>query len=261
MNSTPSAPSGAPKDQGNKPSSPNTAGNPVAPEESQTSAPPAESPKRGRALAVKDKMRSIMPWWAWILVLGLVAAVLASLLALGMMKSGQNKDRTPAGGATGVSASYPAPTTTGKYDKERETNPVAPPNGGYVPPAQQWVPEQQAPAETSASEEKTSQAPKPQSNRGERPNRSQSSPNGTRPSGPGNNSPSRPNPGNTGGTGTGNGGTNGGGTGNNGGTGTGTGGNSGNGGTSGTGGAGGGNGGANAGDNTNGAGGAAEGGN
>lgn len=135
-----------------------------------------------------------MPWWAWILVLGLIAAVLASALAFAMMKSEQGKPGSPQSKPAGESRTYPAATTTGKYDKERETAPVQPPNSGYIPPAQPQVPVETAPTETSASETKTTEKPKPQHNRGDG-NRSQQYPDSRRPSAP-NNSPNSPSNGN-----------------------------------------------------------------
>lgn len=168
MNSTPSTPSGAPKNEG------------------------APQPKRSRP--IRDKLRAIMPWWAWILVLGLIAAVLASALAFAMMKSGQGKPGSSQSEPVGESRTYPAATTTGKYDKERETAPVQPPNSGYIPPAQPQVPVETAPTETSASEKKTTEKPKPQNNRGDG-NRSQQRPDSRRPSVP-NNSPNSPSTGN-----------------------------------------------------------------
>lgn len=193
MTSTPSAPSGAPKDKGNA-QSPETAGNPETPEDASTSASPAEPQNPKRSHPLMEKMRSIMPWWAWILVVGLIAAVIASLMALALMKTGQNKVGAGSDETAQVSANYPAPTTTGKYDKDRETAPVQPPNSGYIPPVQQQVPEQPAPVETSASEEKTSQQPKPETNR-DKQKQSQHEGGNKRPSAPSNNEPRKPNPG------------------------------------------------------------------
>lgn len=168
MNSTPSTPSGAPENK--------------------------EAPQPKRSRPIRDRLRAIMPWWAWILVLGLIAAVLASALAFAMMKSEQGKPGSPQSKPAGESRTYPAATTTGKYDKERETAPVQPPNSGYIPPAQPQVPVETAPTETSASETKTTEKPRPQHNRGDG-NRSQQHPDSRRPSAP-NNSPNSPSNGN-----------------------------------------------------------------
>lgn len=159
-----------------------------------------------------DKAQSIMPIWAWVVCVGIIMAILLSILAFFMMKTLDVGRDSFTGGDTTLSPPHPAATTTGKWDDAPEIGGGDGTAGSvyteyYVPPA---------PAEPSTEEPQTSE-PKPSSSKpkpSDSPKPEPSAPNAPTTSAPpapsANPSPSpEPTPTSGGDAGTGNGGGNG----------------------------------------------------
>lgn len=91
-----------------------------------------------------EKLQSIMPIWAWVVAMGVIMAILLSLLAVGMMKN-MDVSKDSHGGNAAVTPSRPAATTTGKWDSEPD---IGGGDGSYDPNQEQYY----APAETAAPE-------------------------------------------------------------------------------------------------------------
>ncbi|RIX33842.1 hypothetical protein D3M95_09115 [Corynebacterium falsenii] len=75
----------------------------------------------GENTSIWEKARDFMPVWAWILAVGLVLALLSAIVSFAVMSSAKTTTTGGVGEATQVTPSYPAATTTGKYDDKENT--------------------------------------------------------------------------------------------------------------------------------------------
>ena len=188
-----------------------TPANPTAPDDLEE-----DKPKSGLR-----KFFGIMPFWAWVLTLGLIATIVAGVTAYATMRSTETGTPGSASSTEQLKPSYPKPTTTGKYDDDdtKPTPDAGPGYGGY----QDYYYAPQVPQTTEQTETETSEENKP--SEGSKPAKPSKSPKpspGRNPGGPsvGGQRPGGNVGGNAGGTsGNGNPGT---GNGNSTGTGTGT---------------------------------------
>lgn len=188
-----------------------TPANPTVPDDLEE-----DKPKSGLR-----KFFGIMPFWAWVLTLGLIATIVAGVTAYATMRSTETGTPGSASSTEQLKPSYPKPTTTGKYDDDdtKPTPDAGPGYGGY----QDYYYAPQVPQTTEQTETETSEENKP--SEGSKPAKPSKSPKpspGRNPGGPsvGGQRPGGNVGGNAGGTsGNGNPGT---GNGNSTGTGTGT---------------------------------------
>lgn len=197
------------------------AANPEAPTNPDTSADKSadvekdgqeeeEEPKSGLR-----KFFGIMPFWAWVLTLGLIATIIVAIGAFTTMRSTETGAPGSSSNTEQLKPSYPKPTTTGKYDDD-ETKPTPDAGSGYggsyqdyYAPQQPVQTEQEAPTESESSEpsssKKPSRPPRENEPRPSSPNRGAPRPGGIGGDAGGNPSPGTGNNGNSNGNGPGNG--------------------------------------------------------
>lgn len=125
-----------------------------------------EKPKSGIR-----KFFGIMPFWAWVLTLGLIAAIIVAAVAFTTMRSTETGAPGSTTNTEQLKPSYPKPTTTGKYDDD-DTTPTPDAGPGYGGGYQDYyAPQQpvQTEQETSTEEsESSSPSSNPQPSRPER---------------------------------------------------------------------------------------------
>lgn len=189
--------------------------NPESPESPETPEDPEntdeleeEKPKSGLR-----KFFGIMPFWAWVLTLGLIATIIVAVGAFTAMRSTETGAPGSSSNTEQLKPSYPKPTTTGKYDDD-ETPPTpdaGPGYGGgnqnYYAPQEPVQTEQETPTESESESESSEPSSSTKPSRPPRDNEPRpSSPNrGTpRPGGIGGDAGGNPSPG-TGNNGNGNG--------------------------------------------------------
>ncbi|SQI18627.1 hypothetical protein [Corynebacterium jeikeium] len=203
------------------PANPANPENPEAPETPEDPENPdeleEEKPKSGLR-----KFFGIMPFWAWVLTLGLIATIIVAIGAFATMRSTETGAPGSSSNTEQLKPSYPKPTTTGKYDDD-ETPPTpdaGPGYGGgnqnYYAPQEPVQTEQETPTESESESESSEPSSSTKPSRPPRDNEPRpSSPNrGTpRPGGIGGDAGGNPSPG-TGNNGNGNGNGNGAGAGN-----------------------------------------------
>ncbi len=175
-----------------------------------------EKPKSGLR-----KFFGIMPFWAWVLTLGLIATIIVAVGAFTAMRSTETGAPGSSSNTEQLKPSYPKPTTTGKYDDD-ETPPTpdaGPGYGGgnqnYYAPQQPVQTEQETPTESESESEsskpssstKPSRPPRDNEPRPNQPNRGTPRPGGIGGDAGGNPSPGTGNNGNGNGNGAGNGAT------------------------------------------------------
>ena len=175
-----------------------------------------EKPKSGLR-----KFFGIMPFWAWVLTLGLIATIIVAVGAFTAMRSTETGAPGSSSNTEQLKPSYPKPTTTGKYDDD-ETPPTpdaGPGYGGgnqnYYAPQQPVQTEQETPTESESESEsskpssstKPSRPPRDNEPRPSQPNRGTPRPGGIGGDAGGNPSPGTGNNGNGNGNGAGNGAT------------------------------------------------------
>lgn len=169
-----------------------------------------EEPKSGLR-----KFFGIMPFWAWVLTLGLIATIIVAIGAFTTMRSTETGAPGSSSNTEQLKPSYPKPTTTGKYDDD-ETKPTPDAGSGYggsyqdyYAPQQPVQTEQEAPTESESSEPssstKPSRPPRDNEPRPNQPNRGTPRPGGIGGDAGGNPSPGTGNNGNGNGNGAGNG--------------------------------------------------------
>lgn len=173
-----------------------------------------EKPKSGLR-----KFFGIMPFWAWVLTLGLIATIIVAVGAFTAMRSTETGAPGSSSNTEQLKPSYPKPTTTGKYDDD-ETPPTpdaGPGYGGgnqnYYAPQQPVQTEQETPTESESESEgsepsssaKPSRPPRENEPRPSQPNRGTPRPGGIGGNAGGNPSPGTGNNGNGNGNGPGNG--------------------------------------------------------
>lgn len=173
-----------------------------------------EKPKSGLR-----KFFGIMPFWAWVLTLGLIATIIVAVGAFTAMRSTETGAPGSSSNTEQLKPSYPKPTTTGKYDDD-ETPPTpdaGPGYGGgnqnYYAPQQPVQTEQETPTESESESEsskpssstKPSRPPRDNEPRPNQPNRGTPRPGGIGGDAGGNPSPGTGNNGNGNGNGAGNG--------------------------------------------------------
>ena len=126
-----------------------TPANPTAPDDLEE-----DKPKSGLR-----KFFGIMPFWAWVLTLGLIATIIAGVTAYATMRSTQTGSPGSASSTEQLKPSYPKPTTTGKYDDDdtKPTPDAGPGYGGY----QNYYYAPQVPQTTEQTETETSEENKP----------------------------------------------------------------------------------------------------
>ncbi|MCG7457405.1 hypothetical protein [Corynebacterium sp. ACRPH] len=164
-----------------------------------------EEPKSGLR-----KFFGIMPFWAWVLTLGLIATIIVAVGAFTTMRSTETGAPGSSSNTEQLNPSYPKPTTTGKYDDD-ETPPTPDAGPGYGGGNQNYyAPQEPVQTEEEASTESESESEPSSSTKPSRPPRDNeprlSQPNrGTpRPGGIGGDAGGNPSPG-TGNNGNGNG--------------------------------------------------------
>lgn len=131
-----------------------TPANPTAPDDLEE-----DKPKSGLR-----KFFGIMPFWAWVLTLGLIATIVAGVTAYATMRSTETGSPGSASSTEQLKPSYPKPTTTGKYDDDdtKPTPDAGPGYGGYQNYYAPQVPQTTEQTETQTSEEnKLSEGSKP----------------------------------------------------------------------------------------------------
>ncbi|MGJ4108040.1 hypothetical protein ACN4DQ_05170 [Corynebacterium macclintockiae] len=131
-----------------------TPANPTAPDDLEE-----DKPKSGLR-----KFFGIMPFWAWVLTLGLIATIIAGVTAYATMRSTETGSPGSASSTEQLKPSYPKPTTTGKYDDDdtKPTPDAGPGYGGYQNYYAPQVPQTTEQTETETSEEnKPSEGSKP----------------------------------------------------------------------------------------------------
>lgn len=131
-----------------------TPANPTAPDDLEE-----DKPKSGLR-----KFFGIMPFWAWVLTLGLIATIVAGVTAYATMRSTETGSPGSASSTEQLKPSYPKPTTTGKYDDDdtKPTPDAGPGYGGYQNYYAPQVPQTTEQTETQTSEEnKPSEGSKP----------------------------------------------------------------------------------------------------
>ncbi|MGJ4093454.1 hypothetical protein [Corynebacterium macclintockiae] len=131
-----------------------TPANPTAPDDLEE-----DKPKSGLR-----KFFGIMPFWAWVLTLGLIATIVAGVTAYATMRSTETGSPGSASSTEQLKPSYPKPTTTGKYDDDdtKPTPDAGPGYGGYQNYYAPQVPQTTEQTETETSEEnKPSESSKP----------------------------------------------------------------------------------------------------
>lgn len=200
------------------------AANPANPENPESPEPPEdpentdeleeEKPKSGLR-----KFFGIMPFWAWVLTLGLIATIIVAVGAFTAMRSTETGAPGSSSNTEQLKPSYPKPTTTGKYDKD-ETPPTpdaGPGYGGgnqnYYAPQEPVQTEQETPTESESESEssepssstKPSRPPRDNEPHPSSPNRGTPRPGGIGGDAGGNPSPGTGNNGNGNGNGAGNG--------------------------------------------------------
>lgn len=126
-----------------------TPANPTAPDDLEE-----DKPKSGLR-----KFFGIMPFWAWVLTLGLIATIVAGVTAYATMRSTETGTPGSASSTEQLKPSYPKPTTTGKYDDDdtKPTPDAGPGYGGY----QDYYYAPQVPQTTEQTETETSEENKP----------------------------------------------------------------------------------------------------
>ena len=126
-----------------------TPANPTAPDDLEE-----DKPKSGLR-----KFFGIMPFWAWVLTLGLIATIIAGVTAYATMRSTETGSPGSASSTEQLKPSYPKPTTTGKYDDDdtKPTPDAGPGYGGY----QDYYYAPQVPQTTEQTETQTSEENKP----------------------------------------------------------------------------------------------------
>ncbi|MGJ4082737.1 hypothetical protein ACN4DW_04905 [Corynebacterium macclintockiae] len=126
-----------------------TPANPTAPDDLEE-----DKPKSGLR-----KFFGIMPFWAWVLTLGLIATIVAGVTAYATMRSTETGSPGSASSTEQLKPSYPKPTTTGKYDDDdtKPTPDAGPGYGGY----QDYYYAPQVPQTTEQTETQTSEENKP----------------------------------------------------------------------------------------------------
>lgn len=85
----------------------------------------------GEEPSIWEKAGNFMPVWAWILAVGLVLALLSAIVAFAVMSDAKTTSTGGVGEATQVTPSYPAATTTGKYDDQENVLRGGQGTGGY----------------------------------------------------------------------------------------------------------------------------------
>ncbi|MEO5311642.1 hypothetical protein [Corynebacterium sp. c24Ua_83] len=172
-----------------------------------------EKPKSGLR-----KFFGIMPFWAWVLTLGLIATIIVAVGAFTTMRSTETGAPGSSSNTEQLNPSYPKPTTTGKYDDD-ETPPTpdaGPGYGGgnqnYYAPQEPVQTEEEASTESESESEpssstKPSRSPRDNEPRPSQPNRGTPRPGGIGGDAGGNPSPGTGNNGNGPGNGAGNGAT------------------------------------------------------
>lgn len=138
------------------------------------------------------KMESIMPLWAWVVALGVVLAIALSITAAVVMKTMDVGTDSLDGEPRSFQPSYPAATTTGKWDDAPDIeggdgSAYVDPNYNYVPPAPVET-EPTSESSSAPSETSSKKPPKPEPGRGEKPEKPR------KPSNPGNGNPAPDNP-------------------------------------------------------------------
>ena len=198
------------------PNTPQAQENPEPPETPEDPENPdeleEEKPKSGLR-----KFFGIMPFWAWVLTLGLIATIIVAVGAFTAMRSTETGAPGSSSNTEQLKPSYPKPTTTGKYDKD-ETPPTpdaGPGYGGgnqnYYAPQEPVQTEQETPTESESessepsSSTKPSRPPRDNEPRPSSPNRGTPRPGGIGGDAGGNPSPGTGNNGNGNGNGAGNG--------------------------------------------------------
>lgn len=147
--------------------------NPTAPDD-----PEEDKPKSGLR-----KFFGIMPFWAWVLPLGLIATIVAGVTAYTTMRSTETGSPGSASSTEQLKPSYPKPTTTGKYDDD-DTKPTPDAGPGYGS-YQDYYYAPQVPQTTEQTETETSEENKP--SEGSKPAKPSKSPKpspGRNPGGP-----------------------------------------------------------------------------
>lgn len=173
-----------------------------------------EKPKSGLR-----KFFGIMPFWAWVLTLGLIATIIVAVGAFTAMRSTETGAPGSSSNTEQLKPSYPKPTTTGKYDAD-DTPPTPDAGSGYgggyqdyYAPQQPVQPEEETPTESESESEssepssstKPSRPPRENEPRPSQPNRGTPRPGGIGGDAGGNPSPGTGNNGNGNGNGAGNG--------------------------------------------------------
>lgn len=171
-----------------------------------------EKPKSGLR-----KFFGIMPFWAWVLTLGLIATIIVAVGAFTAMRSTETGAPGSSSNTEQLKPSYPKPTTTGKYDAD-DTPPTPDAGSGYgggyqdyYAPQQPVQPEEETPTESESessepsSSTKPSRPPRENEPRPSQPNRGTPRPGGIGGDAGGNPSPGTGNNGNGNGNGPGNG--------------------------------------------------------
>ena len=171
-----------------------------------------EKPKSGLR-----KFFGIMPFWAWVLTLGLIATIIVAVGAFTAMRSTETGAPGSSSNTEQLKPSYPKPTTTGKYDDD-ETPPTPDAGSGYgggyqdyYAPQQPVQPEEETPTESDSESEssepssstKPSRPPRENEPRPSQPNRGTPRPGGIGGDAGGNPSPGTGNNGNGNGPGNG----------------------------------------------------------
>ena len=200
------------------PNTPQAQENPEAPETPEDPENPdeleEEKPKSGLR-----KFFGIMPFWAWVLTLGLIATIIVAVGAFTAMRSTETGAPGSSSNTEQLKPSYPKPTTTGKYDAD-DTPPTPDAGSGYgggyqdyYAPQQPVQPEEETPTESESESEssepssstKPSRPPRENEPRPSQPNRGTPRPGGIGGDAGGNPSPGTGNNGNGNGNGAGNG--------------------------------------------------------
>lgn len=165
-----------------------------------------EKPKSGLR-----KFFGIMPFWAWVLTLGLIATIIVAVGAFTAMRSTETGAPGSSSNTEQLKPSYPKPTTTGKYDDD-ETPPTPDAGPGYGGGNQNYyAPQEPVQTEEETSTESESEGSEPSSSakpsrppRDNEPRPSQPNRGTPRPGGIGGDAGGNPSPG-TGNNGNGNG--------------------------------------------------------
>lgn len=197
------------------PNTPEAQENPANPENSENphATEDPENPDELEEEKPKSGLRKffgIMPFWAWVLTLGLIATIIVAVGAFTTIRSTETGAPGSSSNTEQLNPSYPKPTTTGKYDDD-ETPPTPDAGPGYGGGNQNYyAPQEPVQTEEEASTESESESEPSSSTKPSRPPRDNeprlSQPNrGTpRPGGIGGDAGGNPSPG-TGNNGNGNG--------------------------------------------------------